>query len=175
MWLGHQQGKTSTLGSQLIILIEFYIAPKDSRDLRQEVGAAQERLLRSGKCNKTQVGHSGQQSLALISSHVERADSARHWLRARILLSTATLQEAGSANRSELALERKFIFQSWLRDCSSFYLLLPKETTMEINVKIHPRSRKIRVAPISSREWQKILLNHVTDFHGSFNKNELQL
>ena len=80
MWLGHQQGKTSTLGSQLVILIEFYIAPKDSRDLWQEVGVAQERLLRSGKCNKTQVGHSGHQSLVLISSHVEHADSARHWL-----------------------------------------------------------------------------------------------
>lgn len=60
-WLGHQQGKTSTLGSRLVILIEFYIAPKDSQDLQQEAGGvAQERLLCSGRSNKTQVGHSGQ-------------------------------------------------------------------------------------------------------------------
>lgn len=172
------RARLPTLGSRLVILIEFYIAPRDSQDLRQEVGVAQERLLRSGKCSKTQVGHSGQQSLSLISSsHVERADSAGHWLRAGILLNTATQQEAGTANRPELALERKFIFQSWPRDCSSFYLLLPEETTMEINVKIHPRSRKMKEAPkcLSSREWQKILLNRITDFHGTSNKNELEL
>ena len=28
---------------------------------------------------------------------------------------------------------------------------------------------------LSSREWQKILLNRITDFHGTFNKNELEL
>lgn len=55
------RARLPTLGSRLVILIEFYIAPKDSQDLRQEVGGvAQERLLRSGKCSKTQVGHSGQ-------------------------------------------------------------------------------------------------------------------
>ena len=57
--------------------------------------------------------HSGQESLSLISSsHVERADSAGRGLRAGILLNTATQQEAGTANRPELAIERKFIFQS---------------------------------------------------------------
>lgn len=58
---GSPAGEDFNPGSRLAILIEFYIAPKDSQDLRQEGGGvAQERLLRSGKCNKTQVGHAGQ-------------------------------------------------------------------------------------------------------------------
>lgn len=109
-------------GSRPAILIEFYIAPKDSQDLRQEGGGvAQERLLRSGKCTKTQ-GHAGQGPvtarpslratvpLLISSSHAERADSAGRGLRPGILLNTATQQEAGTANSPELALERKFIF-----------------------------------------------------------------
>lgn len=42
------RARLPTLGSRLVILIEFYIVPRDSQDLRQEVGVAQERLLRSG-------------------------------------------------------------------------------------------------------------------------------
>jgi len=50
------RARLPTLGSRLVILIEFYIVPRDSQDLRQEVGVAQERLLRSGKCSKNSGG-----------------------------------------------------------------------------------------------------------------------
>lgn len=31
MWLGHQQGRTSTLGICLVILIQFYTVPNESK------------------------------------------------------------------------------------------------------------------------------------------------
>lgn len=167
------RARLPTLGSRLVILIEFYIAPKDSQDLRQEVGGvAQERLLRSGKCSKTQVGHSGQ---GPVTAHLS--------LRATVTQGNSPSPSSPPATWSALTQRgtdsalgsfstqqpsKRQVLQTDLnwhlrgnsfsnpdrRDCSSFYLLLPEETTMEINVKIHPRSRKIREAPkcLSSRE-----------------------